>query len=167
MIVNRPAVANFSTAINWCFEHVQGDIALHLEDDWILLDPIDWSDWVEQLIASEAAQVSLVYKKKRVGSQRYSFRPNLFQPSFLSLLMPVPLDENPEKYIASQLGYGASEDHRLYPQVRDIGRKWAKGNNLRKGADKDWFDSRKAGLLGKLDWQLAYRYYCFLARNKT
>ena len=166
LVVRKSKDANFASAINWCVAQVKGQYALHVEDDWILLDSISWSDWAAQLNESGASQISLIYKKRRSLSTCYSFRPNLFKVSDVRAALPVPLNQNPEKFVAKHIDNAlASADILQQGRVLDVGRKWAKGNGLRKANGDKWFENRSIGLIGKLDWFLSFYYYQFVARR--
>jgi len=41
VVYNTPNKASFPKAVKWCWEQVQSEYFLHLEDDWLLKKPID------------------------------------------------------------------------------------------------------------------------------
>jgi len=44
VIYNAPEKASFAKAFKWCWNQLESDIVLNLEDDWILLRKIDFND---------------------------------------------------------------------------------------------------------------------------
>ncbi len=42
IIYKLPDKANFSEAFKWCWSQVESDLVFHLEDDWELVQEVDW-----------------------------------------------------------------------------------------------------------------------------
>lgn len=159
-----PQSPGFMDAVKWCYDQVNSATVLHLEDDWLLKRDLDFKEWESELLFQDLAQLVLLMKKPRLRSSLgYSFRPHLCRSD---RIVPVvrqlhDLDANPEKSLIDHKPALASADFlaggdRL---ILDMGRKWAKGQGLKKSAcQKHWFTYVNSGLMANLEYQ-AHRAY--------
>jgi hypothetical protein len=156
IVVRTPKTPNFSSAINWAWANLQSEIYLHLEDDWFLNRTIDFEDWSREFVSSDYDQSVLVMKRPRTSnSLNFSFRPNLTRTNSVHSIMPIPAHQNPEKFAANHQVSLRSIDYSkaIARTIDDMGRKWAKGNGLRRDCQPEgaWFQSRKVSFLDQFD----------------
>jgi len=168
VVVNSPENSNFANAINWCWSQVESKHFLHLEDDWLLTNPIKFHDWLKSLEQSNALQSVLIRKHRRQIPAKYSFRANLARKSVIDQVGLIPPKYNPEKWCIQRLGMNVSIDFGPERQLIDMGRKWAKGNQSRKSTGSSglritseslasgWFGERPSGIVGRLDYKMNY-----------
>ncbi len=158
VVYRCPQQASFSAAINWCFDQLKSELAFHIEDDWLLLEPVEFASLAAELTGN-VAQIRLPYRHPLSAPGPYSFRPNLFKVDSVKSALSVPPQEDPEKWFAKSLPADCGKDFGGRALVEDMGRKWAKGQGIRKVGGADWFTARPAGLLAAVDWKIAmYRY---------
>ena len=165
LVVRQPDESNFAAAVNWAWSHVESEYFLHLEDDWLLSRPIDFSDWIDSLQGEAYLQAVLIRKRSRKVASPYSFRANLAKKTVIEQVGQIPLDHNPEKFAKSRLAHDVSIDFGPERQLLDMGRKWAKAQHARKAdgsnnlrIDKEtlsngWFGARNSGFWGGLDYR--------------
>lgn len=175
VVVRTPAESNFSAAINWAWSQVETDYFLHLEDDWLFTRPVNFDLWYRDLMESKESvlQSVLLRKKPREQNSRFSFRASLVDSKVISNVLPIPLQADPEKYVALRLGEGVSRDFGVSYQLVDMGRKWAKSQRYRKSAFADrlnmpisdkgcgtnWFGARSINPLGNLEYKFNRLYW--------
>lgn len=177
VVVRQPDESNFAAAINWAWSHVESEYFLHLEDDWLLSRPIDFSDWIGSLKTTDYLQSVLIRKYARTRGSPYSFRANLAKKVVIDRVGYIPLNYNPEKFAKSKLSQEVSIDFGPARQLHDMGRKWAKANQARKSGGSNqlkidaqtlkegWFGSRKSGLLGHIDYWRSRLYWISILRR--
>jgi len=151
VVVRYAETPCFSTAINWCFSNLRSPLFLHIEDDWILTKSIDFEKFSDAVQHATVAQVCLAYRQMRSTPGAYRFRPYLGKSAVVKKVGPIPLTENPEKFVAQALPSDCSIDFDAGPCVLDTGRKWAKVKGIQKGDAENWFAERAVSWLGLLD----------------
>lgn len=149
-------VPNFAVAVNWCVDNILADHVLWLEDDWLLTRQIAYPALLDYLQKSMAHQVLLPMKRLRDRNLKYSFRPHLGKTSVIKNVSPVPSDYNPEKWFSNYLGGECSTDFPKEYMIKDLGRKWAKSQGLKKGTSIDgpWFLRREQTCLRRIEFFL-------------
>ena len=167
VIWRNPPEPSFVDAVRWCYNQVESDVVFHLEDDWFLNRAINCNDMMRQLEEGKSDQLVLLMKRPRdVSTIKYSFRPHLaISARVIEAVRTLPLDcTNPEKgFINHQLNLTSLDfiegGARL---VSDMGRKWAKGNGLKKSDNsKTWFENRHNSFWGSVEYRLFLTYWRF------
>lgn len=178
VVVRVSPESNFAAAVNWAWSQVETEYFLHLEDDWLFRRPIDFDLWLDNLTKADSGvcQSVLLRKNARTQNFRFSFRASLAKKLVIEKVLPIPLDSDPEKYVANILGEGVSRDYGRPYQLIDMGRKWAKGQSYRKaqyddrmrlteglsGQPVSWYHRRGSNHLGKLDYKMNIMYWSFV-----
>ena len=178
VVVRVSLESNFAAAVNWAWSQVETEYFLHLEDDWLFRRPIDFALWLDDLTRADSGvcQSVLLRKNARTQNFRFSFRAGLAKKLVIEKVLPIPLDSDPEKYVANTLGEGVSKDYGLPYQLIDMGRKWAKGQSYRKAQCDDrmrltdglsgqaisWYQRRSGNYLGKFDYSMSRIYWKFV-----
>ncbi len=141
VIVNYPSSSNFSAAAYWCFSQVEGKYFFHLEDDWILLKPINVHSLISKMNNNT---LQCILNKKRSAVTVSETGEPCFVPSLISTeywkkyLSGFNININPEyqmKMMFRNRSTGLSQYKSVYYNLsiefsRDIGRDWLKKNNL-------------------------------------
>lgn len=135
-----PAIPNFALAVKYLWESASTDIVFNLEDDWELLEPVDFEGLVGQMKSHGASHLML----RAWRSSRYKFclGPGLIRKPLYKLcadrLAPTT---NPEMTIRSALA-NIEYTSTVFPQehdrvvVKDIGRMWMRtAGYVRGGGD--------------------------------
>ena len=144
--------SNFAEAVNWCRGLIESPYYLWLEDDWFLAKRFCYESLLAELQAAEKSQIVLPMGKPRLYPSSYSFRPHVGVSCQIKSVPTVPIDQNPEKWTAQELGPGVSIDYPLNRTVVDLGRKWAKARGFRK-IDKDsWYEPRNNQIVGQMEY---------------
>lgn len=149
VIYRKPDVPGFADAVIWCWKQTSSDLVFHLEDDWILLKPIDLSMMLRTM--SEFSQydsfrlskkrVSGPQKRKVVFYEHLSLNPVFIRRMFIQEAIKHMLPtKNPEKQLRiadPECGsFIKKTKHGIYVEqgtnaiVKDIGREWMKQTNL-------------------------------------
>ena len=143
-----PDQPSFSRAVRWCWEQVETDYFLHLEDDWLLRKRVSLQPALDLFtkdpdIASVRFNRSVNSDEEPVMSPYFSLNPSIIRKKFIDEALPHFSSElDPEKQFCVMEGekeealshwkfacYGAAGDT---PYVIDIGRLWRKFMNLGK-----------------------------------
>jgi len=141
IVYRTPAEPSFAGAVKWCWEQVDTEYFLHLEDDWLLKKGIDF-DRALQLFAAdrELASVRFNLSHNPRNGDLYTgglgLNPSIIRKRFVEEALPsFVLGLDPEKQLKPALGYhpGLSHwRHILYGSagessyVIDIGKTWRK-----------------------------------------
>jgi hypothetical protein len=187
VVYRCPEQPSFSRAVKWCWEQVETEVFLHLEDDWLLKKRVRMKDVISKFEFDEdAASVRLNRSpnpdREPLMSPSFSLNPSIIRKAFIDeALMFFNCERDPEKQFCDLEGskkralahwkyllYGKPNDPAY---VIDIGRKWLKFNNYSKWpsaiADITW--ERRLTTHHRLIRSLAYRfllgYWRFLAIN--
>lgn len=142
VIYRKPKVPCFADAVIWCWKQTSSDLIFHLEDDWVLLKPINLSTMLKT-IGDFPKYDSFRLSKRRVpGSHKrvapyehLSLNPVFIRQSFVREAVKHMLPtKNPEKQlrvIDPECGkFIKTTSHGVYVEqganviVKDIGRKW-------------------------------------------
>lgn len=148
VIARTPPEPSFSKAVKWCWEQVQTDMFLHLEDDWLLKRPIDLDQIVaafeqDRNIASVRLNRDSNPARDPVWSPYFSLNPSFIRKEFVTEALPFFLTTcDPEKQFCELDGekkrmlghwkylcYGVPNEP---PLVIDIGRSWLQYNHYGK-----------------------------------
>ena len=149
IIVNYSVEPNFSKAVIWAFSQTTEKYVFNLEDDWILLKPIN-IDLMIECLEKYYSLVSLRLNKDKLESQKstgdyilsplnmLSLNPTLFKGDFIRSVYPLMNPNlNPEKQLRkdhkTERGkYIAKWNYGIYTKetssivIIDIGRNWIK-----------------------------------------
>jgi hypothetical protein len=158
-IIHRsPERPSFSGAVKWCWEQVETDFFLHLEDDWLLRKPVSLKAAINLLIPDPDIATVRFNRltnpgEEPVASPGFSLNPSIIRKKFIDEALPFfSRDLDPEKQFCALAGerervlshwkfacYGKANES---PYVIDTGRKWRKFMNLGKwrhdGGDITW-----------------------------
>jgi len=149
VIHRKPETPCFAGAVIWCWQQTSSDLVFHLEDDWILVKPINLSMMLNT-IGDFSKYHSFRLSKTRVGfppGQRVapykhlSLNPVFIRQSFIreavKYMMP---NKNPEKQLRivdPECGrFIKKTNHCIYVEqgnkaiVKDIGRNWMERTKL-------------------------------------
>lgn len=155
-LIRTPEEPSFMGAIKWGWSQVQSDYFLHLEDDWILNNQVNFHDWLSHL-NNDNRTIQSVLLMKKPYQHNYSFRPNLAKSAVCKLAPSLPLSGNPEKKVGEiirSMGLVSLDYGRSYG-ITDTGRKWAKAHGLRKDeTPSSWFQPRHSGTIQRLEYKL-------------
>lgn len=141
VVYNIPDKPNFTEAVLWCFKQVKTDYFFHLEDDWLLLHPIDIIDVIYNLYKNDNLLQCILNTKSNHEPFEPAFIPSLFRKKivdFYTLNMNNII--NPElqmKLIFRNNLYGIQKYKSIQyrPGIalsKDIGRQWLKKNGLKR-----------------------------------
>lgn len=136
---------HFTKAVHWCWDNASEDIILHLEDDWILTESINFNEIKETMLTRNIVQVALrAYKNKYKGMM-------VLSPSFIKkkiykkIVRKMDFRKNPELQL---------RDYQRYPfllnptgfvvyskgiVLKDIGKQWIEKTNYTKPIEKKKF----------------------------
>lgn len=137
VIWRTPLKPNFSLALQWLWRTASEDIILHIEDDWELLNKIDFKYFISLLVSENINHIML---------RSWSWNDNSFflSPGFLSKELykfcsnNFVADINPEvtiQNIISKFSYVK----RIFPEakddiiLKDLGRNWMKQSEYVRG----------------------------------
>ena len=142
-VVSRtPESPSFAGAVIWCWSQVESDIVFHLEDDWIMLRPIDLDKMLGTIAefgnfdSFRLAKQNQKCSKQRVKLyDRLSLNPVFIRKKFIKkAIQHMSPDKNPEKQLRAvdpECGkFIKKTSHGVYVEqgsgvvVQDIGRKW-------------------------------------------
>jgi hypothetical protein len=149
VMIRRPAEPSFGGAVKWLWSQPETDRFFHLEDDWLLLRPLNPARLAREMAADRVAQISFSRLnrkawRKGVWLERFTTSPSMLKTSFarqVSALQDADLD--PEKQL-----YGPGNPalrnltgqfrHRLHAHrfarafIADIGRDWREQQGIHK-----------------------------------
>lgn len=139
--VNLPGEPCFPAAVKWCWTQATTDRFFHLEDDWVLKQPVE----IAKMLAILDADPSLSLVNLRAykhSDDRLCLAPGLWRTEHaLEIAARLRTDANPEmqlraKHLNNPHG-GAHEGFRglQFPEaivLKDIGRAWMRVNGLRR-----------------------------------
>jgi hypothetical protein len=99
--VNRPEVANFASAVKWCWQQPCSEYFFHLEDDWELVHRVDINDLVNKLDADHNLTcVSLRAYHWPSTDERICLSPGLFRTEHARVMAErLVVNANPEKQL--------------------------------------------------------------------
>ena len=177
IVYNTPNEPSFPKAVKWCWEQVQSEYFLHLEDDWLLKKYINkdvlFNIFQDDKINCVRFFLSKNNKLKSQNSYIYSnglsLNPTIFRKRFLDdILLPnFDTTKDPEKQFNhlesvkyGMLVFGNSKDGRY---TIDIGKKWRKLKQFNKpnitlSSTKSW---DKIDNNFSLRNYLNYKFYMF------
>jgi len=161
-IVYRVVPPSFSNAVIWTWSQVEAPWVFHLEDDWIINNPVDINDMIEIMKTHSLTSLRLNKTRTKVSkvSKKYGFdpcpkislNPNLFDGTFIKKMVPIMTSEqNPEKQL--RIGKGKHPRgklltglrHGIYSKisykamVTDTGRAWMSKSRFTKNTGfKNW-----------------------------
>ena len=141
VIANTPSVANFSKAVKWCWMQPKGEFFFHLEDDWVLRQPVNFRDMRHDLRRRKLKKASdkllsvNLRAYKTVHDTRVRLSPCLIRTAYAQVIAPkIRSDMNPEaqmranKYYKSiAQGYGSlmfPVTNKSIVPIVDIGIDW-------------------------------------------
>ncbi|MCI0336618.1 MAG: hypothetical protein L0226_03505 [Acidobacteria bacterium] len=148
-IVHRcPEEPSFSSAVKWCWEQVETQFFLHLEDDWLLKKPVS-KEAVLGLFDQDCDIATVRFNRSTnsdeepVSSPCFSLNPSIMRKEFIDEALPFfRCDLDPEKQFCILEGekeeilshwkfvcYGSANESSY---VIDTGRRWRKFMNFGK-----------------------------------
>jgi len=184
-IVHRcPRQPNFSSAVKWCWEQLETEYFLHLEDDWLLRRPATLQSAFD-LFAADHEIASVRFNRSNnasgqpVPSPGFSLNPSIVRRKFVEeALRFFSCELDPEKQFCALEGekeaalshwkfvcYGVAHDA---PYVIDLGRKWRKFMNFGKwrhdGGEITWQNRQmtRFRFVHYLQYKALLRYWKFL-----
>lgn len=133
VVSNCPPEANFAAAVKWCWQQPVTAYFFSLEDDWILLRPIEIED-MRSLLLHDLGLACVNLRAYPHDDDRLCLAPGLWRSvAAWDIAERMRTDENPERqlrkagtdnpYGGLHHGYRGAQ----YPQervLRDIGRVW-------------------------------------------
>jgi len=143
IIVNTPKTASFPKAVKWCWEQVESEYFLHLEDDWLLKKIIN-KDLVLKLMCDDTIKSIRFFLSRNSKfnlidesycySNAFSLNPSIMRKDFIEdLLLRFDINLDPEKQFSDIdsnsnskikfILYGEKSDGYF---TIDIGTKWRK-----------------------------------------
>lgn len=146
VISRTPKSSCFARAVIWCWSQVESDLVFHLEDDWIMLRPIDLDkmlrtiDEFSNFDSFRLAKQNQKCSKKRVEPyDRLSLNPVFIRKKFIQkAIRHMSPTKNPEKQLRTadpECGKFIKRSlHGVYVEqgsniiVQDTGRKWMMKN---------------------------------------
>ena len=150
IVVRRPEKASFGGAVKWLWAQPETEWFLHLEDDWLLLRPIDPRRLLREMETPNVVQISLSRMnrkawKKGVWLDLFTTSPSFLRSSFSKLVSSL---QNPELDPEKQMSGGSNPElvaairekfrHRLHGSrfsrryIADIGRNWREARKIEK-----------------------------------
>ena len=158
IIVNYPEEPSFSKAVIWTFSQTTEKYVFHLEDDWILLRPLNIELMIECLekysnLASLRLNKNKLEKRTIIGDytlsplNMLSLNPTLFKGDFIRNIYPLMKPNlNPEKQLRkdektkrgnyiNQWNFGIHTKETSSIVILDIGRDWLKRTKYCKDSD--------------------------------
>ncbi len=143
VVSNIPDNPNFSAAINWAWSHPTDEFIFHLEDDWVLLNPVH--------VDSMVAKFSKTIVQVPLRAYKYAYNKLCLSPSLLhhkiysNVAGRLNTRINPEvqlrNYKITGFRVGAQNISVCGADViiEDIGRSWLSGVNMSKPSRKNKF----------------------------
>jgi heptosyltransferase III len=187
---NAPETPGFGFAAQWCWQQVESEIFIHMEDDWLLSNTVN-ADHALSLFREEQDLASLRLYLRRYPSdplttQKLSLNPGFFRKTFIKAALQnfnPNLDPEKQFYTDPMLNALAGWEHKLYGRpkdpayVVDIGKKWRRHTGLEKweGASGKtsgiiWNDSNKnsyiVNLLHTLKYKTTLHWWSWCAGHK-
>jgi len=141
-VVSRtPESPCFAGAVIWCWSQVESDIVFHLEDDWVMLRPIDLDKMLRTIAEFNHFDSFRLSKQNQKSGKRVkpfdhiSLNPVFIRKRFIKkAIRHMSTGKNPEKQLRiadSECGkfikktlHGVYVEQGLGAVVQDIGRKW-------------------------------------------
>ena len=144
-VVSRaPKTSCFAGAVIWCWSQVESDLVFHLEDDWVMIRPIDLDKMLRTIAEFTNFDSFRLAKQNQKGSgkeirvkpyDRLSLNPVFIRKKFIQkAVRHMSPDKNPEKQLRAvdpECGkFIKKTSHGVYVEqgsgimVRDIGREW-------------------------------------------
>lgn len=139
--VRIPMSPNFSSAVNWCWESANTPYIFHLEDDWLLLKEIDIQKTIKLF---DKGALEVVFKAYAYEYDRLVLSPAIWKRDlYKTFAGKLDININPEiqlrnKKFAATFGISNIKSVGKRPIVRDIGREWLVGRNLKKPVKKEF-----------------------------
>lgn len=171
VVYRYPSVPSFPAAVQWVWSQVNSDICFHLEDDWLLLKPIDVQR-VENYFMAEPhlAEITLNPSRNKVGNVGLALRPSFIRREFIRAALPMfDLALDPEKQWRRHIAPGGVMDtwsFRHYGDVgegryiKDMGAVWRAAHDFTKwGSGEVSWRSGNTSYLGQRFKQLRYDVY--------
>lgn len=147
VVFNLPTQPSFPAAVKWCWQKPAGSHFFHLEDDWLLTEPVHIGDMLGLLDADPA--LSLVNLRAYPhNDERLCLAPGLWRTSHAKAIAErLRADANPERQLRAKSATnphgGAHEGFkgRQFPSnrvIKDMGRAWLAANNLKREGGRDF-----------------------------
>lgn len=148
VVFRTPKSPCFAKAVIWCWSQVESDLVFHLEDDWVMLRPIDLDKMLGTIAeftnfdSFRLAKQNQKCSKQRVKPyDRLSLNPVFIRKEFIKkAVQHMSPDKNPEKQLRAvdpECGkFIKKTSHGVYVEqgsgiiVRDIGREWMESNGV-------------------------------------
>ena len=138
VIFNTPKIANFASAVKWCWSNAQSDIIFHFEDDWIFTQKIHINDLLYSFDKNTKQVILRAYM--------YEYKNMVLSPSLITKdcysKFSIGMNDyhNPEIQLKNKTIYSIQPNMvKCYGKneiVKDIGREWIKHQPFNKGAIK-------------------------------
>lgn len=132
--LNDPQSPSFPPAVKWCFTQPDASWCFHLEDDWLLLEPVH----IDDLLAVPARVINLRAHNFKEGITRCFLSPGLWDTALMHHVGERLNDwENPECQLWRLTdGLRCGHYYGNKPLVRDIGREWLETSGYTKDTPK-------------------------------
>jgi len=149
VVYRKPDTACFADAIIWCWKQTVSDLVFHLEDDWILLKPIDLQTMLNTIahflqydsFRLSKTRVAAPPKRRVVPYEHLSLNPVFIRQPFIQQAVAcMMINKNPEKQLRivdPECGrFIKKTKHAIYVEqgsqaiVKDTGRKWMNTTGL-------------------------------------
>lgn len=139
--VRIPTEPNFSSAINWCWESANTPYIFHLEDDWVLNKEININKIIK-LFDSNALEIVLrAYDYKYI---KLVLSPAIWKYElYKAFAGKLDININPEIQLRNERFKEFFNENNIITFgkrliVKDIGREWLVGRNLKKPIKKEF-----------------------------
>ena len=151
VIFRKPDVPCFAGAVIWCWQQTTSDIVFHLEDDWVLLQPVNLASALKTIadfpqydsfrLSKRYVPVTNESRVQPSNRNRLALNPVFIRNSFIQQAVRYMLPtKNPEKQLRitdPECGdFIKKTQHGIYveqgpgPIIIDIGREWMEQTKL-------------------------------------
>lgn len=180
-VVSRcPAQPSFASAVKWCWEQVESEAFLHLEDDWLLKRPIRLEHVAARLAeGGDVASIRFNLTRNPASSPpvsgAFSLNPSVIRRAFIEQALPIfSYEKDPEKQFRDSaplahwryLYHGAPCESAC---VVDTGKKWRRAHDFQKWEPGSpavtWRKNISTAPARKLYYRLKYRIFLFYWRR--
>lgn len=139
VVTRTPKEANFTKALSWCWNQVNTDYVLHLEDDWVLTSKIEFKDLLKLFVNDKTKQV--VLRAYPYEYDKMCLSPSVIRGSWVKRF-EFDFNLNPEVQLRKSW---VRPEYINVPHnnivVKDIGRKWIESSDYKKPGHKASFTS--------------------------
>lgn len=183
IVSHTPSEPSFSKAVLWCWQKINSDFFLHLEEDWCLKSKVDLNTLLLPFQSNEVVSIrfnitrNVKFKviNSLVVTDAFSLNPSFFRSRFIKeKIKNYDTNQDPEKQICRNIKstlfrnpkfilYGKHNEKAL---VIDIGKIWREHSSLDKwnsfGKGPSVWHRKKITFSRQIYLNIKYHFYLFM-----